>query len=137
MLYRFLADLAVVVHFGFIIFVVLGGLMVLRWPRLAWAHVPAFLWGSGISVFGWICPLTYLENQWRARGAAEGYHTSFIEEYILPLVYPETLFGTFPRSGFILIGIFVLVVNCAIYWACWQRRQHIEQERTEEAPHDT
>lgn len=131
MLYRFLADVAVVVHFGFIIFVVFGGLLVVYRPRFAWAHVPAFLWGSGISVFGWACPLTHLENKWRAQGAAEGYHTSFIEEYALPLIYPETLLGPFPRTGFILIGIFVLVLNCAIYWACWKTQHRTVKRRAE------
>lgn len=116
MLYRVLADVAVALHLAFIVFVILGGLLTLRWPRLAWAHVPAFLWGAGISFLGWVCPLTYLENDLRAKGAAEGYSTSFIEQYILPLVYPERLFGSFPAGGFVAIGITVLLVNIAIYW---------------------
>lgn len=121
MLYRVLADITVAVHFGFILFVVLGGLWSLRWPRIAWVHVPAFLWGAGISLLGWVCPLTYLENDLRALGAAEGYESSFIERYIVPLIYPETLFGTFPRAGFIAIGIFVLALNAFVYWRVWRR----------------
>ncbi len=122
MLYRALADAVVTVHFGFILFVVLGGLLVLRWPRLAWLHVPAFVWGAAIEFGGWICPLTYLENDFRARGAAEGYDTSFVEHYIVPLIYPDLLFpGGFPRAGFVAIGVFVVAVNAAIYWRLWRK----------------
>ncbi len=122
MLYRALADAAVGAHFGFILFVVLGGLLVLRWPRVAWLHVPAFAWGAAIEFGGWICPLTYLENDFRARGAAEGYDTSFIEHYILPLIYPDLWFpGGFPRAGFIAIGVLVVAVNAAIYWRLWRK----------------
>ena len=124
MLYRALADATVGVHFGFILFVVLGGLLVLRWPRVAWLHVPAFAWGAAIEFGGWICPLTYLENDFRARGAAEGYGASFVEHYLLPLIYPDLLFpGGFPRGGFIAIGVFVLAVNAVIYWRVWKNRR--------------
>ncbi len=122
MLYRALADTTVAVHFLFVLFVVLGGLLVLRWPRVAWLHVPAFAWGAAIEFGGWICPLTYLENDFRMRGAAEGYGTSFIEHYLLPLIYPDLLFpGGFPRAGFIAIGLFVLAVNAVIYWRVWKK----------------
>lgn len=116
MLYRVLADVAVAVHLLFIVFVFFGGFLSFRWPRVAWAHVPAFLWGGAIGLFGWICPLTYLENDLRSKGAAEGYATSFVEEYVVPLVYPERLFGGFPRSGFIVIGVLIFALNAVIYW---------------------
>lgn len=123
MLYRVLADALVILHLLFIVFVVGGGALVWRWRKLAWAHVPAFLWGAGIEVLGWVCPLTYLENYLRAEGARGGYGTSFVERYLLPLIYPELLFpGGFPRTGFIAIGIFVLVLNAAIYWRLWRHR---------------
>ena len=122
MLYRALADAVVTVHFAFILFVLLGGLVVLRWPRVAWLHVPVFAWGAAIAFGGWICPLTYLENDFRARGAAEGYATSFVEHYMVPLIYPNLLFpGGFPRAGFVAIGAFVLAVNAAIYWRLWRK----------------
>ncbi len=122
MLYRALADAAVGIHFLFVVFVLLGGLLVLRWPKLAWLHVPVFAWGAAIEFGGWICPLTYLENDFRMRGAAEGYDTSFIEHYIVPLIYPDLLFpGGFPRAGFIAIGLFVLAVNAVIYWRVWKK----------------
>ncbi len=120
--YSALADAAVGVHFGFILFVLLGGLAVLRWPRLAWLHVPVFAWGAAIEFGGWICPLTTLEIHFRRLGAAEVYGTSFVEHYILPLVYPDLLFpGGFPRGGFIAIGLFVLAVNAVIYWRVWKK----------------
>lgn len=111
-----LADIVVMVHFSFIIFVGLGGLLVFRWPRVAWVHVPAFIWGAALSLFGWVCPLTYLENDLREKALTE----SFIEQYLLPVIYPERLFGDFPSSGFMAIGLFVLILNGAIYW--WLHR---------------
>ena len=124
MLYSFLADLTVILHLAFIVFVVAGGLLVFRWPRLAWLHVPAFLWGGAISLLGWICPLTHLENDLRAKGLGSGYETSFVEEYVMPIIYPEQLFGSFPRAGFIMIGIGVLLLNTAVYWRVYRSRQH-------------
>lgn len=121
MAYRVLADLTVAVHFLFILFVVFGGFLALRWPRLAWAHVPAFLWGGAISLFGWVCPLTYLENHLRAKGAEAGHSSSFIEAYLVPLIYPEQLFGSFPDYGFTAIGVFVLLLNAVVYWRFSQR----------------
>ena len=116
MLYRVLADVTVVVHLGFIVFVFFGGFLTFRWPRLAFIHVPSFLWGGAISLFGWVCPLTYLENDLRAKGSAEPFSTSFVEEYVLQFVYPEQLLGVFPRSGFIAIGVIILALNAVIYW---------------------
>ncbi len=122
MLYRALADVAVGLHLLFVLFVVFGGLLALKRPWVAWAHVPAFLWGAAIEFGGWVCPLTYIENDLRLLGAEEGYATSFVERYILPLLYPDLLFdGGFPREGFIAIGVFVLVVNAVVYWRVWRK----------------
>lgn len=111
-----MADLVIMLHMLFIIFVGLGGLLTFRWPRVAWLHVPAFLWGAAIALFGWICPLTYLENDLRTKAMTENYTDSFIEQHLLPVIYPEQLFGDFPSAGFIAIGVFVLILNGAIYW---------------------
>lgn len=119
---RILADATLLLHLGFILFVMLGGFAVWRWPRLAWAHVPVFLWGAGIEIFGWICPLTPLENRLRALAGQEGYAGGFVEHYILPVIYPEVLFGAFPRSGFIALGLIVIAINGAIYCRLWRRR---------------
>ena len=86
-----MADLVVVVHFLFVLFVVLGGLLVLRWPRVAYFHVPAAVWGAAIELGGWICPLTPLENSLRQQAGGTGYSGGFIEHYILPVLYPSAL----------------------------------------------
>ena len=104
MVYRILADATVLAHLLFIAFVLLGGLLAFRWPRLAWVHVPVFLWGAVVELGGFACPLTHLENQLRMRAGGAGYSTSFVEHYLLPVIYPDLLFpGGFPRSGFIVI----------------------------------
>lgn len=122
MLYRILADATVLVHLLFIAFVLLGGLLAFRWPRVAWIHVPVFLWGAIIEFGGFACPLTQLENHWRVRAGGAGYPTGFIEHYLLPLIYPDLLFpGGFPRSGFLAMGVAVLAINGLIYWRLWRQ----------------
>ena len=111
MTYRFLADLVVLVHFGFILFVVLAGVLVLRWPKLAWAHLPAVLWAFLVETFGWICPLTPLENQLRLLGDSRAYTDSFIAHYLMPVIYPQAL----TRRTQIFLGLAVLLINAAVY----------------------
>jgi Protein of Unknown function (DUF2784) len=106
-----LADLVVAVHFLFVLFVVLGGLLVLRWPKVAYAHLPAAVYGAAIEFFGWICPLTPLENSLRRQAGDTGYSAGFIEHYILPLLYPSAL----TRNIQLLLGFLVIAVNVAIY----------------------
>ncbi len=88
MVNRLLADGIVVLHFLFIAFVVLGGVLALRWPRLAWVHLPAACWGATIELSGWICPLTPIENRFRQAAGEAGYAGSFIGHYLLPVLYP-------------------------------------------------
>jgi hypothetical protein len=109
--YRIAADLVVLLHCLFVLFVVLGGVLVLRFPRVAWFHVPAALWGIGIECLGGICPLTPLENHLRALGGQAGYHGGFIEHYVLPMLYPSGL----TRTMQLALGLLVLVVNAVIY----------------------
>ena len=109
--YRFLADLVVLVHFGFILFVVLGGALVIRWPNLIWAHLPAALWGAVVEMTGWICPLTPLENWLRMLGDSRAYADSFIAHYLMPVVYPHQL----TRTVQFLLGLSVVLINCAVY----------------------
>lgn len=111
MLYRRLADLVVLLHFAFVLFVVLGGFLVLRRPRLAWLHVPCALWGVLIEYAGWVCPLTPLENALRRLGGAAAYGGGFIERYVTHLLYPAGL----TRGQQIVLGSFALLVNLAIY----------------------
>ena len=116
--YRLLADLVLVVHAAFVAFVMLGGLAVLRWPRLAWLHLPVVLWGAGIEFFGGICPLTPLENRWRRLAGDQGYAGGFVEHYIVALLYPDGL----SRTIQIVLGLLVIVVNASIYAYVWRRR---------------
>src|SRR5262245_39723692 len=89
--FRFLADATVVLHLSFILFVVLGGLIATRWRWVAWMHLPAAAWAAWIEFAGWICPLTPLENWLREQGGGTAYTSSFIERYLLPTLYPESL----------------------------------------------
>ena len=111
MIYRALADLVLTAHLAFVLFVVLGGLLVLRWPSLARLHVPAAVWGVLIEYSGWICPLTPLENSLRVRGGAAGYSGGFIEHYIQPVLYPAGLM----RSTQFVLGSAVLILNLVAY----------------------
>jgi hypothetical protein len=111
MIYQRLADLVVIVHLLFVIFVVLGGLLVLRWPRLGWIHLPAAIWGIGIEWLGGICPLTPLENRFRRLGGEAGYEGGFIEHYLLPVLYPSGL----TRTVQIVLGASVLLINLIVY----------------------
>lgn len=111
MVYRTLADLVVLVHFAFVLFVVAGALLVLRWRWVAWIHVPAAVWGALIEFAGWICPLTPLEQRLRIMGGSAGYTGGFIEHYVLPILYPAGL----NRRVQIVLGMLVLGVNVGIY----------------------
>jgi len=117
--YRALADLVVVAHLAFVAFVVLGGLLVLRRPRLAWLHLPAAVWGVMIEFAGWMCPLTPLENAFRARGGEAGYSGGFVEHYLLPVLYPSGL----TRGVQLVLGSIVLALNLAVYGALLARRR--------------
>ncbi|HQR47999.1 MAG TPA: DUF2784 domain-containing protein [Steroidobacteraceae bacterium] len=117
---RLLADLVLLLHAAFVLFVVLGALLVLRWPRVAWAHVPAALWGACIEFAGWICPLTPLENHWRRLAGEEGYAGGFVEHYVFPVLYPDGL----TRNAQLVLGALVLLINVAAYgWAIRRRRR--------------
>jgi Protein of Unknown function (DUF2784) len=109
--YLALAGLVIVAHLGFVLFVALGGLAVWRLPRLAWAHLPAVVWGIWIEASGGICPLTPLENELRRRGGAAGYSGGFVEHYLLPALYPQGL--TRGLQAVLAAGVFL--VNAAAY----------------------
>lgn len=117
--YGLLADLVVVAHLGFVVFVVVGGLLVFRWGWVAWLHVPAALWGALIEFFGWVCPLTPLEQWLRRRAGGAGYEGGFVEHYILPVLYP----GELTREIQIALGVGVVVLNLCVYgWLIRSRR---------------
>ncbi len=111
MLYRVLADSVLVIHLAFVLFVVLGGFLALRWPRVALLHLPAACWGAYIEFSGRFCPLTPLENSLRHRGGEAGYSGGFIDHYITALIYPDGL----TRTTQIVLGTVVLSVNVIVY----------------------
>ena len=121
MIFGALADLTVAIHLAFVLFVIGGGLLVFWRPGLAWAHLPAAAWGAWIELSGGICPLTPLENALRVRGGGAVYDESFVERYLIPLIYPETLTPEMQT----MLGVVVIVTNVAIYAvaiARWRRR---------------
>ncbi len=115
---RAVATAVVLLHMAFVAFVVLGGLLALRWPRLAWVHVPAALWGAVIALAGWICPLTPFENWLRVQGDELPYTTGFLEHYLLPILYPVAM----TRNLQIATGVFVVGLNGLVYWRVSRRR---------------
>lgn len=108
---RLLADAVVLLHGLFIVFAVAGGLLVLRWPRLAWLHLPAAVWGVLVELNHWMCPLTPLENRLRRAAGEAGYDGGFIEHYLIPLIYPA---GLTPQVQ-LWLGGGVLLINLAVY----------------------
>lgn len=110
-MYSALADAVLVLHFGFILFVALGGLLVLRWRRVAWVHIPCAIWGIAIEFGGWICPLTPLENRLRAQAGEATYQGDFVARYLTPIIYPDGM----PREVQVTLGLAALVGNLAIY----------------------
>ncbi len=114
-----LADLVVIFHGVFILIAVFGGLLVFRWRRWAWFHVPAFLWAGFIELTGGICPLTPLENRLRDLGGGAAYQGDFIDRYLIPLIYPNDL----TREIQIAMGIFVILFNMGVYALYWYRLQ--------------
>jgi hypothetical protein len=119
--YRALADAVLVVHLGFIVFVVLGGFAVARWPRLAWLHLPAAAWGLVIEWAGWTCPLTPLESALRRRGDQAGYAGGFVEHWIAAVVYPPGL----DRRTQMALGALVLVINLIAYGYVARRARRV------------
>ncbi len=111
MCYSFFSDIVVLLHFIYVIFAIAGGILLFWWPKVIWIHFPAALWAALISFAGWICPLTYLENWLRIKSGEIGYSKGFIIKYIEPILYPSGL--TYYHQ--VVLGIFVVVLNLAIY----------------------
>jgi hypothetical protein len=120
-LYGLAADVIVLLHAGFVAFVVAGAALVLRWPRVAWFHVPAAIWGAVVELAGWVCPLTPLEVALRRQAGHRGYDGDFVEQYILPMLYPDWL----TRPTQLVLGLLVIVVNVALYAVVARRRRTV------------
>jgi Protein of Unknown function (DUF2784) len=120
-----LADLVVGFHAAFVAFAALGGVLCLRWPRAAWAHLPCALWGVVVELTGWVCPLTPLEVHLRRLAGEAGYSGGFIQHYITPVLYPEGL----TRADQWVLALTLLAFNAAVYavvWRRWRRRVSME-----------
>ena len=111
MILRIAADAVVLLHLGFILFVLFGALLVWRWPRLAWVHLPAVTWGAAVELLQLYCPLTPLENLLRQAAGQQGYSGGFVEQYLIPLIYPAGL----TAQTQLWLGALVLLVNLPIY----------------------
>ena len=125
MVYRALADLVLLFHLAFIVFVIVGGFFALRWRWAPLVHVPAALWGVFIEVSGGVCPLTPLENSLHRAAGSSGYSGGFIEHYLVPVVYPSAL--SHPVQ-LVLAGL-VVFVNALVYWVVWRRHGASRQRR--------
>ncbi len=117
-----LADVIVLLHFTFVVFVVAGGFLVLRWPRVMWAHIPAAFWGAVVEFAGWICPLTPLENALRTAAGEASYRQDFVGRYVVPVLYPDGL----TRDAQIALGAAVVILNAVIYLIVLRRRHPVE-----------
>jgi hypothetical protein len=111
MAFQLLADVVVIFHLAFVAFALLGGLLIIKWKMAAWIHFPAAIWAAFIEFTGMICPLTPLENFLRRKSGVSGYDTGFIEHYIIPILYPESLNNDLQ----IVLGAVVILINAAIY----------------------
>jgi hypothetical protein len=109
--YRFFADALVVGHLAFVGFVIFGGLLVVRWPRMAFVHLPAAAWGVFIEWSGWLCPLTILENHLRDLGNQSTYQGGFVDHYVMPVLYPDGL----TRNIQFILGAGILILNLTLY----------------------
>jgi uncharacterized protein DUF2784 len=116
-----LADFVVLIHSLFVLFVILGGLLVLRWWKLIYLHLPAAVWGAFIEFAGGICPLTPLENSLRSSAGQAGYQGGFVEHYILPVLYPAGL----TRNVQQVLGTIVIAINLVIYSLIVARRRKL------------
>ena len=120
MFYTLAADAVVLLHLGYVMFVVAGGLLVFRWRWIGLLHLPAVLWGVLLELLGWLCPLTPLELRLREAAGQQGYSGGFIEHYILPILYPVEL----DRNMQVALGSIVIVINVAVYGCLiWQLKK--------------
>ena len=115
--YRLAADALVLAHGAFILFVVFGGLLALRWRWMALLHAPAAVWGVLVEAAGWMCPLTPLEVSLRIAAGEAGYSGGFVAHYLLPAIYPAGL----TRGIQFALAALVLTINLAVYAAVLRR----------------
>jgi hypothetical protein len=120
MIYRYAADAVLLLNLAFIVFAVLGGLLIVWWRVVLFLHLPALVWGVFVELTGRICPLTSIENTLRIKAGTAGYCESFVEHYLLGVIYPDGL----TREIQYFLGALVVVINFIIYlWLFYYLRQ--------------
>jgi len=119
MIWSAIADALVVVHFAFTAFVIFGGFLTWRWPRLALAHLPALAWGCWIEVSHSICPLTPLENHWRHLAGEAGYRGGFLAHYLVRVLYPPGLTWQIQQE----LAVLLITINVVAYAGLIRRRR--------------
>ncbi|MDZ7780528.1 MAG: DUF2784 domain-containing protein [Gemmatimonadota bacterium] len=117
MSHAFLADMVLVGHLAFVLFVIFGGLLALRWSWVSVPHLPVLAWGVWIELTGGVCPLTPVENRLRRAAGQAGYEATFIEHYIVPIVYPPGL----THGIQVGLGVALVLGNAAVYVGVWRR----------------
>ncbi len=117
MWYVVAADLILLLHVSFVLFVIGGGLLVMKWRGMVWLHLPAVVWGAWVEFAGWVCPLTPLENRFRTLAGESATEGDFLGRYLPSLLYPATL----TREIQMLLGLLVVVVNLILYWRVFLR----------------
>jgi len=122
---RIAADAVLVLHLSFILFVVGGALLVMRYSWIVWLHVPAALWGAWVEFDNRVCPLTVLENLFRQRAGQSGYTESFVEHYLVPVIYPPGL----TRTAQFWLAAILISINVALYslWLLRRRKTRIKR----------
>jgi hypothetical protein len=119
MLFRLAAEAVLLIHLAFIVFALFGAAIAVRWRWIIVVHLPAATWGLFVELTGRICPLTYLENSLRIKAGLSGYTESFVEHYLLAIIYPV---GLTREIQFVLAGV-VLAVNIALYGLLYVRKR--------------
>jgi len=123
MRYSVAADALVILHLAFIVFVMLGGLLLLKWRRLIYLHLPAVAWGTLVELRGWLCPLTPLEQHLRTLAGGTGYSGNFVQHYLLPIIYPADLTPDVQT----ILAMVVILSNLVIYtvvYVNYRRSRH-------------
>ena len=119
MIWSTIADALVVVHFLFTAFVIFGGFLTWRWPRIALAHLPALAWGCWIEVSHAVCPLTPLENHWRHLAGEAGYQGGFLAHYLVRVLYPPGLTWQIQEE----LAVLLILINVVAYVGLIRRRR--------------
>ena len=117
MIYLLLANLVLMFHLTFVVFVLFGGLLVWRWRWLVWLHLPAATWGATVEFSGWVCPLTLFENWLREQAGETGYQSGFVADFLLPILYPNDL----TRDSQLMLGMVVVAFIISMYGWVWRR----------------